>query len=309
MDNTVVFVVALFGIGLSVWFAASFTRWFRTRQLGYYARRVGLHVPEELEEALGRRVVALERSAAGGGLAGLIVSSGIVWMLPKSDFPSEPSIGVGAPVVVMTVILGSMITRAITAVTLTMRAQPGRRVARSTTPHLSDYVPMVELLGSLLAAGGAVVLVVLAGVAISVGRLDSLMLSDDGGEFWSVEAMFGYLALVTAVAACLLSQIVLRAAQRAGSRQELAWDDALRASTLRALVGVPISWGIQSLYLSFLDVTMGATWHPGILGFVAGTVFALAAATTLALLLVDRRAKPNEYFLQRLWRNVEMITR
>lgn len=309
MDGIAVFFLVTLGCFFGVWFVLTFTQWFRRRQLTEYANRAGLAVPDDLEARIEHHVIALERSTAGGALVGVFVGLGLVWMLPRPDYSTESPIVLATPVACTAVILGSMIARAVTAVALTVRQSYARRIARSTTPHLVDYVPAAELAGVCLAVGGSASFFVLSRLAVRARILEGMDLKNTSASFGSIDAMLAYVAVGSAFVGALLCQMVLRAPQRAGSKQELAWDDALRVTTLRSMIAVPIIWGADSLYMNFLEVVVGGTWHPTALEVIAGLIFAAIAAVAIVLVVADRRAKPDEYFLQRLWRDTELVSR
>lgn len=309
MDAIAVGFLVIFAVGFSVWFGLSFTRSFRNRQLASYARLVRLSIPGELEAQIGQRVVLLERSTAAGGSAGALIGIGVLWMLPKPDYTTNAPVDVGMGGALATILLSLMVARCVAATSLTMRNQPGRRVARGTTPRLIDYVPRIELVGVALALIAATAIFMLSRFLVWAGVLHSDELDTPSALFGSMTAMVTYLAVAAALLACVMTPIVLRAPQRAGSKQELAWDDAVRAITLRSMVGLPIMLSFQSLYYNLFELTLGANWHPDVFGIITPFVFTGIATVAAILVIIDKRRSPAVHFQQRLWRDAELVTR
>lgn len=302
MDSLTTGCLTASGTAFGVWAGVTFTARFRRWILESYARRVDLAIPEDLAFRLSQRATVLQRATALGGLAGTVVAAAVIAaFIPPPDFTRDaPPFDPASIVLVVSVLSGSMLARSFAAVVQTLSRRPGRRIARSSTPRLADYVSQVEIAASWVATGAALLLLILMWFAQGHGVMKNVVIENEG-VFDSIGAFFAYLAVASLVVGGILSQIVLRAPQRAGSTQELAWDDAFRALTLRWVVGVPYGWASQSVLLSFIYVLIGSTWQPRALVIVVGLAAAAAWAGYFLLLYFLRNSVTDRHFRRRLW--------
>lgn len=262
----------------------------RARSLERFARRVQLPVPEALRARLADQLAAHHLGADLGGAAALALTS--VWGLTLGRGVAGsswwPLVAVGAVLVGCAVGAG--------AAALRQAARPpavdGPRVARPMAPALGDYVAPVELQGGRVAAVlPSFVVLTLAALAVAGAASPPLVLP----------AGLAALALLALAFGEVGARRVLDAPQAAGSDLELAWSDAVRAHTLRAVVTVPIAVG------SYAAIGMLATvGSQGVdprsiagVGLAVLTGVALVAALVAAVWTVT--GQPHRHFRRRLW--------
>lgn len=300
--------LVMFGLCFLVWTAVTFSARFRGWILGYYSRRVGLAVPESLEAHLSRRAILLQRATALGGLAGIVVATAVIAVfIPPPDYTRDlPPVEPAMVVLLICATTGPMLSRSLAALMLTLRHRAGRRVARSTTPRLSDYVSGVERAAAWLTSVAALTLLILIWLAHRYGVLQNIVIEDEG-VFDSMGAWFAYLAALSLAMGGILSSIVLHYPQPAGSTQELAWDDAIRALTLRWLISVTSCWGLQSIILSFIYVLVGSTWHPAWLVAPVALMFVATWVGWFLLGYFARNSVMDRYYQRRLWTKAEVL--
>lgn len=179
----------------------------------------------------------------------------------------------------------------------------GPRVARATTPRHRDYVPRHERYGAWGLALAAPVLVAAALVAqaLGVGELDGLPVA-------------GLVALAVAPAVVVLVDEVAAArllgrGQRAATTLDLAWDDALRALTLRDLVTVALVTGLYAVMtvLTLVGDAADGGWPENpVTGAVAG-LGAVAVLGALLMAAVSLGLRPERHFRTRLWPRAEVV--
>ncbi|GAB3919189.1 hypothetical protein GCM10011575_29630 [Microlunatus endophyticus] len=297
-------------VGLAAGTVVTITRWFRRRILADYARRFDLEVPEELESRLRRRAGAPFTATCLGGLVGLTAGAVIsALVIPPPDYSRQvPPVDPSTAVMIVTALSGGVIFQVVTAVALALHRPTGRRVARSTTPRLSDYVSGVERSAGWIVVCAAVILLVSIAVAERSGALHNPVIEEES-VFGSMGAFFAYVSIGGLIVGSLLSRVVLHGPQPAGSSTELAWDDALRAQTLRGLVGLPLTWGIYSLLQSFAEIMIGSTWHPRALAYLFVVMALAACAATVGYLYSTRRSVSDRYFRRRLWSTEKLAAR
>lgn len=278
------------------------TGWYRRRNLRDRANRVGLAVPEDLEYELGRRASIPHVAMAIGGVIATIVAAliAVVFVPPFDDTKAPPPVDPVMVVLVVSGLSGTLLFQVTASVVLTLRRPTGRRVARTTTPQLSDYVSGPERALSLVSPFVAIALPIFIALAVRSGLLQNDLIKKQGA-LHSTGAFFAYISVGSLVISHVFSRIVLHTRQTARSREELVWDDALRALTLRGLVALPYSWAWQSVLLSSLDMLMFSSWHPGwaVAIVVIGSVGALAGLILLAYRA--RSSVSDQYFQRRLW--------
>lgn len=164
---------------------------------------------------------------------------------------------------------------------------PGVRVARAFVPRVVDYVRPREVWEARLTA---TVLMPLA--ALSSWLADKRL---DGRRMHNWPSLVAPVVLVLALLALaeVASRRLVQLAQPAGTLEELAWNDALRAKHLRDLyltVTAPGLW-FSVLLLADLPINGGALYLGG---------WALFGATCLG--------KPGSYYRRRLWPASQVAT-
>jgi hypothetical protein len=218
-------------------------------------------VTDEIAAAAERRILHRTAAMMAGGLVGILASAVVVYIDPASA--SAPTIWL----VTLPLTLSGMCAGAafVTLRESLFRRHPDAvRIARAVTVTLRDYISPRRLRvppAILLAAAG----LCLAGSVLGLAGLI------DGSTFILSAALpMLATALVVTIAGAVLARRVLDQPQPAGSELELAWDDAFRADTLRALwmFGSVIAWLAVAAaglgMLQGLDAVAGTTWSLGL---------------------------------------------
>ncbi len=255
-----------------------------------YARAVDLDLGA-LRAVVEQRLARRERAGALGAAAGAWVTVGLLATvaLPSSWLAALAPIGFLAGAAV-----------AYAAVAWRDSGGPlrdGPRIARATAPGHDDYVPRHERWGAWVAAGVATALAVGLVVVDAVGALDL------GRVPLGLAAVTAALPWVLAALDVAVARRLLDRPQVATSTHELAWDDALRARTLRDLVGVVITVAVvlPVMLLSVVADGLPGGWpdNPAV-GVVMGlTAAILGAAGVMAL--VSLVLDPRRHVRSRLW--------
>ncbi|WP_395639088.1 hypothetical protein [Pseudolysinimonas sp.] len=271
---------------------------FRRRAARKFATRVGL----TLDDGTAPRVTAqlTRRALAGlvGYTSGLLVSVGTLLAVGRPT---------GTDTMWSWVVTGSVFTGmgiGASLATLTQRLpQPGAavRVARSRELVVEDYLTRYEVAFARLVGPVALALVALAWIATSGGPRTEVLLPT------ATAAALGTLA--TQLMFELGSRLVLRRPIRGESPHDLAWDDALRADSLRQLLLAPYilgvvgtGWALFSL-MTVLPTTVGLV--------VVNLAMPLVVASGIAVLVVVLVRQPERHYLRRLWPDLhaEMLDR
>jgi hypothetical protein len=233
---TAVFVVILLFFGWRLGALGGATRERRRAEL--VAERLGL---DAVTPGFVRRVVRRQRWVPAGVTAGFLATPLVDdWMSAGRFGPMYVGLALGA--------VADALTRP--------GPPPGTpRVAHAASTRLRDHVPAWLLAVAVLMAAAAPALAVLWAVAPRDGRgLGTLIVT--GG---AVTRIAGY-ALAGLAVSLLLARVVVGRPQPAGSTEDLAVDDALRAQAVRDVlhltgaVSFVMIWSL-SLALTGQDVT------------------------------------------------------
>lgn len=233
------------------------------------------------------RVTAL----MSGGLIGLLLCAGVLYLSPSLGSDSF-ILAIMAPVM-FTCMAAFEVTVALRQ-TLFQPREHSSRLARPQATTLSDYVSPWRL--RLAPAFGTVALVLCAGGLIlgQVGVIDS-------DAFIRSQALpLLALALIIFGLVTAAEWRILRHQQPASDTLELAWDDAFRADTFRALqmFEATIAWvavvGAGTALLQGLDAVAGTAWATGVGSqlFIWGYLVATFCFTF---------GQSQNYFRHRLW--------
>lgn len=269
----------------------------RARELDKYARRLGVAVPVDGVDRIIERLIRRERALLTGGLTGIVLAVVAALLLPGGfDATYVPVLlfaGLG---------VGSAIGAALASSTSALSTLVGPRVARPATPVFADYVPPLERWSGRLLPALALLAVLAARVAFSVGALGDARLTTS--YIWtSAGAWLAYAAAVGLVASVLLSRRILDRGQPSASTTELAWNDGLRSQALRDLQAVPVTLGFVSLLSTFFDIGSLSDYAGG--GATAAVVglglLAIVMAGGTTLLIVNIASRPQQYYWRRLW--------
>lgn len=257
------------------------------------ARSVDLALDGTVEDAVATRLVRRERAGALGSL---------LLGLPVGLWAARPDATSGAETGLLLVVVSLLAGRAIGCAIVSWvesarRESAGPRVARASTPSHGDYVARHERWGSWVMAGVAVLL----GLGLAaLGRAGVV-------ESAAIPGGLVALCVVAPPAAVLLDELaarwLLNRPQVARSQVELAWDDALRARTLRDMITVTLVVGAYAPLA--LLATVGAGLEGGwpanaAVGVVDGLVLLLLAG--LAVMGVTSLVlRPQRHFRRVLW--------
>ncbi|MCX7522609.1 hypothetical protein OSC27_10015 [Microbacterium sp. STN6] len=280
------FIVAFLGACFS--FAASPFRYRRTARgrlaaLDRTARRVDLTLHPSVNGRVMRRLVLRDRALLIGGLSATTFAAAAYPAVQHEPGRTWPWIGLYA---LVSASVGGAIGLTLSRAFRIGPATDSPRYARAHVPSLSDYVTP-GLLWAVRALPAAAIL----------GWAALLVAATLGGHPHAAQPLFDPTLLLVLIAAPLsllgsaaAQRSILRRGQQASSPLELAWDDALRAESLRDVLSGPFVLGF--LALAGVALTVGrmptalgevtSDWTSSIvMGFlVAGAVvFAIAVST------------------------------
>ena len=255
-----------------------------------YARAVDLDLGV-LRGVVERRLARRERAGALGAVVGAwaTVATLAAAGLPTSWLAAFAPIGFLA---------GAAVAYAVVAWRDSGAPLPGGpRIARATAPGHDDYVARHERWGAWVAAGVATVL------AVGLVVVDAAGLLELGRVPLGLAATTALLPWVAAGLDVAVARRLLDRPQVATSTHELAWDDALRARTLRDLVGVVITVSVVMpvMLLSVVAEGLPGGWpeNPAV-GVIVGLTLAILGAAG-AMALVSLVLDPRRHVRSRLW--------
>lgn len=265
----------------------------RRKAVDRLAKRIDLAVPTSPieDERIGLRLAVRERFIAIGGGAGLLVAILAALFLPGFDQNNFSLLGI------FLISLTGIAVGAGLSARRTTRELPDDvpRIARLSSPTMSDYLLAVEYRGEIAA--------VVVGVIVTVAALPFGFTADQA----VLPIVVAVLSIAALVAALLLSRSILDRGQRAGSVLELAWDDAIRAIALRDLMTVPLALGFSSALVPLVtlisDVRLVQPYDSpdnvialGAMGLVSLLVF-----VGMILAIVVLASSPQRHYRRRLW--------
>ncbi|SFE74187.1 hypothetical protein SAMN04488035_0350 [Flavimobilis marinus] len=257
-----------------------------------FARRVDLALTDDVAPRVVDRLAARDRASGVGAL--VAVAFGGLWAAL-----TEPAETVGGIVVALAFFLGYAAGSALYGWYESTRPVPaGPRIARATTPTHADYIDPVERLG--LRIGAFLAPLLIGGLALVDALSDAIAF----GPFPVGAAVVAVVCPVVAnVAEALGARLVLARPQVAATPHELAWDDALRARTLRDSITAPLIVTLYAplFYLGVVDAGLEGGWpaNPAV-GVVSG-VFGTYILVLVLLTLLALARRPERHFRRRLW--------
>ena len=266
----------------------------RKRSAHAFARRVDLALDPTVEAAVTARLVRTGRVGLLSGVGAGIVTA---WTLDATAGVLE------SPYAILAVLAGFFAGNAVGSGALgwweARRPVPADapRIARAETPTHADYVAGHERWG---AWGAAAVSALLAAGLAMIDSTGFIELGD-----LPVGLMLGAVLVPAAAAGVeeLVARRLIDRRQVAATPLELAWDDALRAHTLRDMITVPLVAGIWApfLVLSVISDGLEGGWpaNQGV-GLVSGLVLILLLAAG-GMGVVSIALRPARHFRSRLW--------
>lgn len=255
-----------------------------------YARAVDLDLGG-LRAVVEQRLARREQWGALGGVVGVWVTVGA---LAAAGLPGSWIAGLAA----VGFLAGGAVAYAVVGWRESAGPLPdGPRIARATAPGHDDYVARHELWGAWAASGVATLT---AGWVVAVDATGTLDLGDVPFGLAAATAVLPWAALALDA---LVARRLLDRPQVATSTHELAWDDALRARTLRDLVGAVITLGVVMpvMLLSVVTEALPAGWPEnraiGVLMGLTAAILVGAGVMAVVSLVLD----PRRHVRSRLW--------
>ncbi|GGL69078.1 hypothetical protein GCM10011575_29640 [Microlunatus endophyticus] len=274
----------------------------RQKALDRYARKVNLAITDDVRPLVVRRITIVERftliGGAVGGLLGLVLSV-VLRAAGATDWAASFAILLGLAIGISFAPVGSVVLT-------TLGIAAGPRVARMTTPAVTDYVPRLELRAVPIALGCAGLAIAGGMVALGTGVLQGHRL-DAVGVLVSPGAILAYVAALGYAAALILVRVVLNSGQPAGSTQELAWDDAMRASSLRSLIHTPLAIAAASVVVTFLDVGSRTINQPVLIGTIGVAALVIFVVAMITVAVTDAASRPGQHYWRRLWQDADPV--
>lgn len=176
------------------------------------------------------------------------------------------------------------------------------RIARTSSPDLSDYVPGSERIGSR----------VVAVAALAVALVVALLEPSGVGDLAPVPVWLALTAGVGPAVVCVVGELVarrlLRRRQVATSTLDLAWEDALRARTLRDVISVALAAGCYAP-LILLGVAGNGFPDGWPVHAAVGVLDVLVVALLLgmaAMAVLSQVRRPEAHVRRRLWPREDM---
>jgi len=265
------------------------------------ARRAGLAITPEVEPVLIARIRSRTRGALVGTLIALIVATASLIALPESP---DGGMWSGLMIIVLTGLGGAvgLCVAEFRSALVSLGDRP--RVARAPTPSRADYLSTVDLWCGPVAMG-------ISGVALAAVAALILVDPDSVRSDASIPSLWwpGFLLWIVSLASAgvgrILSTRLVGRGQPAGNDMELAWSDALRSWTLRALVQTPALGAFCSVVVVLTSVS-SAVARPSGTGTAISLAFSIVSlvmgSVGVALLSMGSRRPP--HYLSRLWPDV-----
>ncbi|TFC46973.1 MULTISPECIES: hypothetical protein [Cryobacterium] len=269
----------------------------RPRELDAYARRLGVAVPVDTAERITGQLICRERALLTGGVIGVGLAVITALLLPGGfDAGYVPVLIFGGLGV------GSSVGAALASAASAFTPFAGPRVARSSIPGYADYVPPLERWSGRVLPALALLAILAAWIAFSVGALGDARLSS--AYIWgSAGAWLAYASIAGLLVSEALSRRILDRGQPSASATDLAWNDGLRSRALRDLHAVPITLGFVSVLSTFFDIGFLGDYSGGVAtaAVVGVGIPAILLAGGITLFIVDITSKPQQHYWRRLW--------
>jgi hypothetical protein len=293
-------VVIVVVVGLSIQLARVSRPKSRIRAINQMRNQACLTLPAELEAEVVTRVLSRRRATIVGEIIAIVVTAVPIYFAGNSGM----YIWSGLLIVVASACGSSIGVFASEARSAFELAPAVPRIARSRTPAIGDYLSTLERW--LIPAS------VILAIAVLVPVLVLMTLNPE--DSFDHEALLGpLLSAVLLVAAIIawaiagaVSRHLLARGQPAGSVTELAWDDALLASSLRAVNDMPATIAFMSSFVTVFSLSSASAGNgPGSLDNTIGNltsfglVLILIPVLVVTFLRVSGRRPP--HYLRRLW--------
>jgi len=280
----------------------SFVPAYRAASVRMQARSVGLALPAEPSPALEADFAGRTRASLIGSLLGTVLAVlGLVSGVIPTDDP--PALGGVAEtwLVLGGFYVGMGVGAAVRALTVRTPVPSGERFARAGAVDIRDYLAPIDRIGSRVAVGaGVVVLVVAATVSITAFGMTPV---NPGLIVGGIVVLLGVVSLVVSEVA---TRRILERSQPAASPEALAWADATRAITVREIVTAPMSlgvWGALAIGITLTDsFSVGNQWPAGLI--LVNVLVLVIAAGIVAAAIYSIASRAQQHYLRRLWPDV-----
>ena len=296
------FIAGFLILAAIVLIVLTFVPAYRAASVRMMARTVGLALPAGPLDSLEANFASRSRASAFGALVGavLVVTALVTGFIPTQD---PPTLGGAAEIWLLIGgwYVGMGVGAAVRALSARTPAPVGERYARPGAVDMRDYLAPIDLVGGRIAVAAGVVVLTLATVVAVTGL---------GVAPTSVIFSIGGIVVLLSVASLVVFEIaarrILDRAQPAASPEALAWDDAIRAMTVREIVTAPLSlgiWGSLAIGILLMDsFREGNAWPAGLIAVTALVV--IIAAGILGAATYSIATRPQQHYLRRLWPDV-----
>lgn len=296
------FIAGFLILAAIVLIVLTFVPAYRAASVRMMARTVGLALPAGPLDSLEANFASRSRASAFGALVGavLVVTALVTGFIPTQD---PPTLGGAAEIWLLIGgwYVGMGVGAAVRALSARTPAPVGERYARPGAVDMRDYLAPIDLVGGRIAVAAGVVVLTLATVVAVTGL---------GVAPASVIFSIGGIVVLLSVASLVVFEIaarrILDRAQPAASPEALAWDDAIRAMTVREIVTAPLSlgiWGSLALGILLADsFSEGNAWPAGLV--LVTVLVVIIAVGIFAAAVYSLASKPQQHYLRRLWPEV-----
>ncbi|MHA6669805.1 hypothetical protein ACX3O0_13150 [Homoserinimonas sp. A447] len=263
------------------------------RVVSKFALQVGLPLPEQLAEPIRRRMLNRRRSSTIGAMIGAITSA-IAFLLSPASTPAD---GLNPLVVVAGTLAGWAIGTSVSA----FRSSAGDvssdrpRYARAHAVELGDYVSPAELWLARVPVGLAVVATVTITTLAQVGWVRY-----DGTAALVGSIVLALVTVGTLIACELVGRRVVAMGNHVTSPEDLVWEDAVRAITIRELVSAPTFLGYYVLLMA-LNPLLVSPDDSARVGFAIASLCLAIVTLVIAVGMLVSALAVKRRFLRRLW--------
>ena len=261
---------------------------YRTSRATTLGKSVGLAVPAELSSALAARLTRRSLITWLGSLLGLaaVVAAVHLGVVTSSGEPSNAS---DVWLIAGGIVIGIAAGAVVNALAFKSVIPTGERFARSGAVAVNDYLAPIDLVGSR--------------VAVIIGALTLLAWTIIAtGPTFTVGTITIMLAICSLAFFEFATRRILERGQPVASPAELAWDDALRAMSMRSTATAPMCLGIWGTLAVCIDLARIATSDAAFTTAVAAGVVVFVAIFIAAA--VSIATKPQQHYLRRLWPDI-----
>ena len=296
------FIAGFLIIAALVLVVLTFVPAYRAASVRLMARTVGLALPAGPLDSLEANFAGRSRASATGALIGavLVVAALVTGVIPTQD---PPSLGGAAEIWLLVGgwYVGMGVGAAVRALSVRTPVPVGERFARPGAVDLRDYLAPIDLIGGRLAVTAGIIVLTLATVVAVNGQGVSPV-----SVIFSVGGIVVLLSIASLIVFEIAARRILDRAQPAASPEALAWDDAIRAMTVREIVTAPLSlgvWGSLAIGILLSDgFSEGNAWPVGLI--VVSVLVLIIALGILVAAVYSIASKPQQHYLRRLWPDV-----